>query len=384
MAIATLHVDIEGGWGGSSVSLFELIKRLDRTRITPVVAHRQDGPIAARYAEIGVPTYHVREITSFVPRAEKALKNFVASWPSLLQLDRAAARLAEIAARHGSAVVHLNYEGLFLLAQRLRRRLNLPMVAHSRALLPANRWGRWVVRQLARNVEHVFFISPQEEARWRELAPPDGPSGEVMWNIAREPLPRRPFGEPPEIVYLGNIAWTKGADRLLDIAAELRRRGEAPLRFAVYGRARTEPDYERAIRARIDKDSLGDWVELRGHIADPSPVLARAFALVRPSREDDPWGRDVIEACAAGVPVLATGRFDGVVRPGINGELVSPYDAARCADVLAQWRADPGRWRRLSEEGMQIGGERFGGAAQAEQFARAIERVVDGAARRAA
>ena len=30
--VRTLHVDIEGGWGGSSRSLYELIRRFDRDR----------------------------------------------------------------------------------------------------------------------------------------------------------------------------------------------------------------------------------------------------------------------------------------------------------------------------------------------------------------
>jgi glycosyltransferase involved in cell wall biosynthesis len=373
--VATLHIDIEGGWGGSSVSLFELVRRLDRSRVSPVVAHRQEGPAAQRYAEIGVPAYHVPEIGSFVPRAEKALKNFVASWPALRRLDRAAARLGEIAARHRTAVVHLNYEGLFLLAGRLRRELALPMIGHSRALLPASFWGRWLARRLARNVDRMFFISPQEEARWAELVGAAGPPGEVMWNVAREPLTRQPFADPPEVVYLGNIARAKGVDRLVDIASELRRRRGAPFRFAIHGRSRAEPEFERAIRQRLDAENLHGWVELRGHIADPAPVLARAFALIRPSRDDDPWGRDVIEATAAGVPVLATGRFDGVIQPGANGYLVSPYDTGRFADHLSALRADSDHWCRLSKSGIRLGEQRFGGAAQADQFARAVERL---------
>lgn len=381
MPVATLHIDIEGGWGGSSVSLFELVKRLDPARVKPVVAYRQEGPAAARYAEIGVPAYHVPEIGSFVPRATKALKNLVASWPALRRLDRATDRLAEIAARHNVGAIHLNYEGLFLLAKRLRQRLALPTIGHSRALLPLSPWGRWLARRLAGSVDQMFFISPQEEARWSELVVGHRPPGEVMWNIARAPLPRQPFSDPPEVVYLGNISYAKGVDRLVDVAGELKRRGSAPFRFAIYGRSRAEPEFERAIRQRLDAENLSAWVELRGHVADTGPVLARAFALVRPSRDDDPWGRDVIEAGAAGVPVLATGRFDGVIQPGANGYLVSPYDTGRFAEHLLALRTDPGLWRCMSEAGMQIGRDRFGGAVQADQFVRAVERLA--AAKRA-
>lgn len=373
--IGTLHIDIEGGWGGSSISLFELIKRLDRNRIAPIVLYRQAGPAAERYAKIGVPAYHVSDIASFVPRQQKALKNFMASLPRLWHLDRAARQITEIARQYDSRIVHLNYEGLFMLAGRLRATLALPIIAHSRAHLPVSPWGRWLVRQLAQNVDKMFFISPQEEARWAELATGKRVDGEVMWNIASDSLPRQPFANPPEIIFLGNIAHAKGPDRLIEIALKLRERGALHSKFAIYGRTRAEPDFEAWIRRRIASEGLSDWVELRGHVPDPAAVLARALILIRPSRDNDPWGRDVIEASAAGVPVLATGTFEGVVQSGINGFLVDPYDAGRFADHIITLRSDADRWTQLSVAGQMIARKRFGGAHQAEQFSRAVERL---------
>lgn len=376
MPVTILHVDIEGGWGGSSVSLFELVRRLDRTRISPVVAYRQKGPAAEWYAELGIPAYHVPEIASFVPRRTKALKNLLASLPRLACLRHASDRLAQIARDHECGVVHLNYEGLFLLASRLRKKLAVPMIAHSRAHLPVTHWGRWLVRSLAHNVNAIFFISPQEESRWQELlGGADGPRGEIMWNIARAPLPRQPFTARPEIVFLGNVAYAKGPDRLIDIAAAIARKNGPRFCFAIYGRANRETGFARGLERRIGDLGLSDAVELRGHIADPASVLARAFALIRPSRDDDPWGRDVIEAGTAGVPVLATGTFDGVVQHGRTGYLFGEFDAESFADSLIALHEDPGLWQRLSANGAALGKERFGGAAQAEQFMRKVERL---------
>lgn len=370
--IGTIHVDIEGGWGGSSRSLYELVKRLDRGRISPVIVYRQIGPVVDWYAALNIPTFHVPEVGSFVPRREKALKSFLASLPALRNLDRAAKRIAEIAERHRSAVVHLNYEGLFLLATKLRQRCALPMIGHSRAHLPVSRWAKWLARRLAASVDHMFFISPQEESRWRELAG-NGVPGEVLWNIAREPLPRQPFSDPPEVVYLGNLQRSKGPDRLIDIAAAVAEQGPPPFVFAVYGRARSNPSYVDELKRYCEAKGVARWVQFRGHVSEPETVLARAFALVRSSYENDPWGRDVIEASAAGVPILATGIYDGVVKHDVNGFLFETFDAKSFAAQLTMLQRDDQTWQRLSTSGQLLAREKFGGAEQAERFTRVAE-----------
>ena len=375
MPITTLHIDIEGGYGGSSVSLFELLRRVDRGRLTPIVVHRQAGPVTEWYSKIGIRTYHVPEICSFVPRNTKALKNFIATLPRMRHVDRAARRIAEIAHAHDAKLVHLNYEGLFLLADRLRPILNLPMVAHSRAHLPNSRWGRWLARRLARNVSHIFFISPQEESRWAEICKDTPLSGEVMWNIARDPLPRRSFLDPPEVIYLGNIAWSKGTDRIVDIALAYKRRVVRPLTFAIYGDSRRGDQFVTKIEQRIKREGVADIIQLRGRVLDPSPILAQAFALLRPSREGDPWGRDVIEATTAGVPVIATGVFEGVVQNAVNGFLIEPFDADYFADRLSQLRADASLWESMSRAG-QLRFEKFSGKPQVARFTAVVEKLV--------
>ncbi len=363
-----MHVDIEGGFGGSSRSLHELIRRLDRTRVAPFVAHRQQGPVVGRYRALGVPTALVPEMVSFVPRQGKGLRNFVATLPALPRLWRAADRLATLARAHQAEVIHLNYEGLVLLAPALKRRTGLPLVIHCRALLPEDAWGRWLAGRLA-IADHLFFISPNEQARVAALA--ERLPGEVMWNIASAPAPRAPFADPPEAVFLGSLDPAKGADRLVEIARALDGIGAPPLVIAAYGAARASPRFaaELARQAR----PVAHRLALRGHTAEPEHVLARALALIRPSRADDPWGRDVIEAQRAGVPVLATGGYAGVVEPG-TGWLFQPFDGRSMARRLADLAADPGLWTRTSEAALRASA-RFAGEAQAARAAEVFERL---------
>jgi len=371
-AIRTLHIDIEGGWGGSSRSLFELLSHVDRARVAPVVVHRQEGPVTGWYRALDIPTYHVPEIASFVPRRRKALKNLIASLPRLAHLGSAAKRIAVIAERHRVQLIHLNYEGLFLLARKLRRQ-RLPMIAHSRAMLPPGAWGRWLTSSLAESVSHMFFISPQEQARFRELHAKHHPPGDILWNISRPVVARRPLGDPPEAVAFGSIDWIKGTDRLVDVAAALRDAAAPPLRIAVYGMARTNAGFAAELAGRIEREQLADRIVLRGFTAEPMPIMAEALALIRPSRDDDPWGRDVIEATAAGLPVLATGSFEGVVRNGETGFLLPTFDAAVVAKRLVMLLEDRAGWKKMSDAAARWGAERFSGREQAVRFASVVE-----------
>ena len=92
----------------------------------------------------------------------------------------------------------------------------------------------------------------------------------------------------------------------------------------------------RKWKTRIEDERLGHRLVFKGFVSDPEEVLQSAFALVRPSRENDPWGRDVIEATTFGVPVLATGSFGGVVEHGVTGFLFDPFDARAMAEKLAE------------------------------------------------
>lgn len=371
----TLHVDIEGGWGGSSRSLWQLIARFDRDRIEPMVVHRQAGPVSDRYAQIDVPTRHIPEIASYVPRASRSLATLVVSIPRLLKVPVAADQIAAAARSHRAQLIHLNYEGLFLVSRSLRSRCGLPMIAHCRALLPENALARWLAHSLSRSVDHLFFISPQEQQRFAALAGRHAPPDDLMWNIAR-PAEIGRVGDEPEAVFLGNIDISKGVFRLIDIAERLRANDAPPLKIAAYGSARNSPGLVDRLHEETARRGLSDRLQFRGHTSAPENVLRTALALIRPSLSNDPWGRDVIEAAAHGVPVLATGTFQGVVEHGRTGYLFEPFDADAMARTLISLAKDPEERKQMGAAAREKAVNQFHGDKQARLFETVAQRLV--------
>jgi len=136
---------------------------------------------------------------------------------------------------------------------------------------------------------------------------------------------------------------------------------KAPLDF-VRAAARVARDVERAFfmivgdgplrpeaRSLGDALGLGDRLRLPGWLHDIPPVLAATDVAALSSRHEG-LPRVVVEALAAGVPVVAT-AVDGtpeVVKDGVNGFLVPPGAVSRLADRLAGLLTDGERRRAMA------------------------------------
>jgi glycosyltransferase involved in cell wall biosynthesis len=128
-------------------------------------------------------------------------------------------------------------------------------------------------------------------------------------------------------LFLGRLSSEKGADTLLHAW----RRGES------LGRLRVVGDGPEAEALRLNAPP---GVEFIGSVppAEVPALLARARALLVPSRWYEASPRTIIEAYAAGVPVIASGlgALPEVVKDGISGYVVPPDDAGAWAEAAGR------------------------------------------------
>ena len=108
---------------------------------------------------------------------------------------RVADRLAALVQKERINLIHLNYEGLFLLAGFLKRRTGLQFFVTfgriCRKICGGNGWSTGFL-----DVDHLLFISPMEEARVRKLQTRHSADGTVIWGMSAPPLERRPASWP--------------------------------------------------------------------------------------------------------------------------------------------------------------------------------------------
>lgn len=156
-----------------------------------------------------------------------------------------------------------------------------------------------------------------------------------------------PSADPPEVLVLGAIASWKRPDVALDACAIAHRR-HPDLRLRLVGAPLEDDGLLASLRERAE--ALG-FVSIPGAVGDPAPDLARAYCLLH-CAEQEPFGMAVLEALAAGRPVIApaaAGPAEIVDRS--CGVLYEPGDARAAAAALSGLLDDPQRASALGTAG---------------------------------
>jgi glycosyltransferase involved in cell wall biosynthesis len=182
------------------------------------------------------------------------------------------------------------------------------------------------------------------------------------------------------VIGVGRLVAKKGFDTLVDACGVLQRRG-VPFEAAIIGQDDKHGD---EIRRRIRGQGLDGVVRLPGPVgqAELLDEYRRASALCMPCRllpnDRDGIPNVLVEAMAAGAPVIATGvsGIPELVEHERNGLLVEPDDPEALAAALLRLHEDRELAARLARAGQQTVRERFDGARHAQQLARLFEEAL--------
>lgn len=167
----------------------------------------------------------------------------------------------------------------------------------------------------------------------------------------------------------------KGLEVLLESLAELRRWGHKVKLLAV-GPFET-PEYETKIRELAGKLKLTEAIEWTGFSRDVPAQLERMDLFVLPSLFGEGLPMVVLEAMAAGVPVVAT-DVEGVteaVRDGIDGVIARPADPDHLAGAVLRIVSGNLNWQELRSSAYRRWQSRFSDVSMARQVATVYRQV---------
>ncbi len=169
-------------------------------------------------------------------------------------------------------------------------------------------------RQAAMACDAILFVSPQEAARFAELAPETASRVHAVENGVD--LDRfsptlafdTPFDTPgPHLVFTGNMDYWPNADAVIWFAAEVMpilRAARPALQFHIVG-ANPGPEIRRL--------ATQPGIHVTGRVPDVRPYVAHADACVAPLRIARGIQNKVLEAMAMARPVIASPQaFEGV------------------------------------------------------------------------
>ncbi|OGV65921.1 MAG: hypothetical protein A2498_12715 [Lentisphaerae bacterium RIFOXYC12_FULL_60_16] len=329
--------------GGAERSLLDVVRHLDPHRYFPVVCLPHPSPLASALRDAGIQTIHlpIRRVT----RTPSGF--FSLAWNHALGSTRMAGILQSLR----PAIVHANSLTALLCAGPASRRQGIPCLWHCRDLSSikpfqsaVRRWATGgviaisdtIARHLASSLGSS--LTPITIPNGIDLAPdvPPPESGRF----------RQQYGIQPATFLVGNIGqlvpW-KRHDRFLDamtrVAAIL-----PDSRFVIAGTDpyNDHPAMVRALQARASSPALRGRVIFTGHLPDIRPLLADLDCLVH-TADREPFGRVIVEAMAAGCPVVAvkSGGPAEIIRDGTDGLLVDPADLDAISQSVIRIAQDP-------------------------------------------
>lgn len=344
---AVLHINTEPTWRGGESQAFNLMVGLRALGGRVGVAAIPGSALAARCREAGIETYEVGMAGD---------------------LDvGGASRIARHAAAHGYAILHAHTaraHAMGLLARLFGARARL--VVHRRLDFPVSRGIAGRLKYRTARVD--LFLAVAEIIR-EMLVDAGVPEEKVRVvnssiDVARfaaararraelRPEVRRELSLPADAIVVGNVAHLAGHKSQADLIAAMPKVIAAvqSARLVIVG----DGAERSALTAQAASLGLADRIHFTG-FRDDVPRLLTAFDLFAMSSRLEGFCNSVLEAFAAGVPVVATraGGLPEMVKDGETGLLSPVGDPEALADRLVRLASDGPLASKVAEGGRRL------------------------------
>jgi len=333
--INILHLDTEGGWGGSSISLFKIVNSINRKKFKSMVICRKSGPIVKKYNSIKIKVDENHDLYSFSAKAYiNNFKLFITTIPQFIFFFKGILKLIKSVKKNNIDIIHLNFEGFFLVGLILKTFLALPIVVHFRSTIPLDSYAHKfisfiIVRYVA---SQIIFISKTEQKKFFKIYPNFKKiKNEVIYNISSA-KPFKKSVKKRKLVFIGNLSYWKGVDKLIPLAKKLNDK-KIDLKIEIYGDTRGENKFKQFLTDKLSSLKLNN-IKLMGRVDNAENIIKKAYLILRPSRQNDPWGRDIIDACSAGVPIISSGKFNDIIVNNHNSFYVKDFEINKVVSLI--------------------------------------------------
>ena len=345
------------------MALARLLGALDRTRVEPIVALAEDGPLVELLQKAGVET-HILLLDPTVREVRKdslGARGIFQQARQVTTLWGYAKQIARLAREKQVSLLYTNSLKSDFYGALAGQRARIPVIWHIRdrieeSYLPAP--AVRVIRLLARRIPACVVANSESTLETLKL---EGtrPSAVIASGMTQEYIARcQAAREPnaiPHIGIIGRISAWKGQDVFLKAAAQVLAKG-IDARFQIIGSPMFgEDDFEGTLKALAQELGIADKVAFLGFQSDVPAVLRSLDILVHASTTPEPFGQVIVEGMVAGLPVIATdgGGAREIVTHEKTGLLVPMGDIDALVESLTRLLTRPDEARALAEAGRQ-------------------------------
>ena len=333
MTRTVVHYSDSATFGGTERAILRLMAAMDHGRWTLALMHHADAPpsLVDGARALGAETHEVRrvkgkldvgalsalaaEIRGIAPSVFHAHLH----WPLACKYGIAAASVARVPAIVATAQLHVEIDraGFVDWQHRMISQLVSRYIA--------------VSRDVAGNLTRRFHVPDAKIV----VIPNAVDEGETAHGLARPAIDWPVAAGRTAALILARLEQEKGVDVAIDAVAQV---AGVDLVIAGTGSCRA------ALESKAARLGVSHRVHFLGHRRDPASLLARANVFVLSSHVEG-LPLSVLEAMAAGVPVVATniGGTREAIEHGTTGLLVPPGDSNALAAAIVQVLAEPNK-----------------------------------------
>lgn len=271
------------------------------------------------------------------------------------------ASLAGFIRAHDIEIVHAHAaRDYHLAALAVRRASRSRLVLTRHALFPLRRINKLVLS----NTSRVIAVSQAVAESLRQSGVIESSKIAVIHNgIDIDRFARSnatPDDSPILVGTVGHLAPIKGQDVFVR-AAQLVCAHRFDVHFAIIGEDKSpQRNYRQSLEKLIDELGLNGFVTMPGWRDDMNAVLSSLTLFVSAARSE-PFGLAIVEAMAAGLPIIATASEGAleILEDGVSGKLVPPDNPEALAEAINKLLDDPLERARLGQNALRVARDRF-------------------------
>lgn len=372
----------DGTVGGSHACMYNLIRHLDRSKISCTVGFLGENVYVRKFRELGVPVV-LLPIRNPLKSAPFVLRKAV-NW---YRLEYQAGKYLEDVFRklNFDLVVLNNSIHASHLFVRVCKQANIPVAVYERGIGCLNKKDIRATADIHVSIavsDAVLRFIQDKQFRTKKIVKiydgidpdaikPARAPGEVKATL-NIPAQSRVIG------MVGNIKFWKGQKYFIEGVGKLARRYDDIYGVLVGGWGDADREYLRELRHMVDAAGLNGRILFLGHRMDVPDLLSIFDVFVHASIRPEPFGMVILEAMAAQRPIVASsiGGPVEILNSGECGILATPEDGGAIAGACRAYFENPSLAREKVEKATKRLHEHFHIFRTRDQVTQLFEHIV--------
>jgi glycosyltransferase involved in cell wall biosynthesis len=258
-------------------------------------------------------------------------------------------------------ILHVNSSVFSSLYEWVKQKTNVKIVTHVREVIPSasDPVTEFIIQQIRKHSDFIICIAEEEAIHFNDLR---------QCKILRNPVDTDYF-KPNEdrdnrqyvIGMMANFNALKGHDTFITVVKKAMQDEDGKqwkfelvgmpssgfLRWKNWLPVKSLSYYQKVVR--MIKSTVNPNLRIIPFQSDVRPVIQNWHLAMRLERSMKPWGRDVIECMSMGIPMIALGSSEVMIRHKETGWLVKENNVDEIFQQLKNCLKDEGELQRVSK-----------------------------------